>query len=161
MTDKGLTLIELLVVIVIVGILASAVMPLSRMTVKRSKEIELRQNLRVLRSAIDQFNRDCSPPAKVISSDYCRMDQNYYPESLEMLTEPLRLAQSPDRTKKYLRRIPRDPMTPLDTPDNPNNWGLRSYSDEPDSTQWGGGNVYDIYSKSDAEALDGSQYNTW
>ena len=66
-----------------------------------------------------------------------------------------------NKTRKYLRRVPRDPMAELDSPGNPNNWGLRSYSDEPDSTQWGGGNVFDVYSKSDKTALDGSKYNTW
>jgi general secretion pathway protein G len=161
MTQRGLTLIELLVVITIVSILATAAMPLSRMTVKRMKEIELRQGLRTLRTAIDEFRRDCDPAAKVLSMDYCKSDQNYYPESLELLTEPLKLAQSVDKTKKYLRRIPRDPMTPPESSDNPNNWGLRSYSDDPDSTQWGGDNVYDVYSKSDATAIDGSKYSTW
>ncbi len=180
--QRGFTLIELLVVIAIVGILASAAMPLSRMTIKRAKEIELRNNLRILRSAIDAFRKDCRPgsapgaagapapvagtqgaaaPTSLLSSDYCKKDQDYYPDSLEQLTEPLNLAGSVSKTKKYLRRIPSDPMTPLDAPDKPNNWGLRSYSDDPDSTQWGGDDVYDVYSKSDAVALDGSKYSTW
>ncbi len=164
--EKGFTLIELLVVIAIVSILAAAVMPLSRMTVKRVKEMELRQSLRILRTAIDEFRRDCAPAGATttttkLSQDYCKADQNYYPESLEQLTEPLKLAGAVDKTKKYLRRIPRDPMMALDSPDNPNNWGLRSYGDEPDSTQWGGGNVFDVYSKSDTVALDGSKYTTW
>jgi general secretion pathway protein G len=167
MTQKGLTLIELLVVIAIVAILASAVMPLSKVTVQRAKEMELREALRTLRTAIDAFRRDCTvtalPGSGVVklSSDYCKSDQDYYPESLELLTQPLKLAGAVDKTKKYLRRIPRDPMTPLDEPDNPNNWGLRSYGDEPDSTQWGGGNVFDVYSKSEAVGLDGSRYTTW
>jgi general secretion pathway protein G len=159
--QKGLTLIELLVVIAIVGILTSAAMPLSRMTIKRVKEMELRGNLRLLRTAIDAFRQDCLPTAKKLSSDYCKSDQDYYPESLEQLTQPLKLAGAVDKTKKYLRRIPRDPMTALDSSGNPNNWGLRSYGDEPDSTQWGGGNVFDVYSKSEAISLDGSKYNTW
>jgi general secretion pathway protein G len=164
--ENGFTLIELLVVIAIVSILAAAAMPLSRMTVKRVKEMELRQNLRILRTAIDEFRRDCAPAGTTatttkLSQDYCKADQNYYPESLEQLTEPLKLAGALDKTKKYLRRIPRDPMMTLDSPDNPNNWGLRSYGDEPDSSQWGGGNVFDVYSKSDTVALDGSKYSTW
>ena len=159
MKQQGLTLIELLVVIAIMGILASAAMPLSKMTVKRSKEMELRGNLRTIRTAIDAFKKDCDE--KKISSDYCKTDEYNYPESIELLTQPLKLAGSVDKTKKYLRRIPRDPMAALDSSDNPNNWGLRSYGDEPDSTQWGGGNVFDVYSKSDAVALDGSKYNTW
>jgi len=158
---NGLTLIELLVVIAILSILASAALPLSRMTVKRVREAELRQNLRTLRMAIDVFRKDCDPTSKVLSTDYCKADQSYYPESLELLTEPLKLAKSTDKTKKYLRRIPRDPMTPLDPSGNTNNWGLRSYSDEPDSTQWGGDNVYDVYSTSDVIAIDGSKYSTW
>ena len=154
---RGITFIELLVVIAIVGILASAVMPLSRMTVKRMKETELRSALRNLRTAIDAFNRDCRE--KKITTDYCTRDG--YPETLEVLLEPVRLSGSVEKTKKSLRRIPRDPMTPVDTPDRKNNWGLRSYSDMPDSTQWGGENVYDVYSKSDEASLDGTKYSSW
>ena len=154
---RGLTLIELLVVIAIVSILAAAVMPLSRMTVRRVKETELRSALRTVRAAIDAFNRDCV--GKKLVTDVCSTDN--YPEKLEQLTEPLRLAGAGDKTRKYLRRIPRDPMSPLEDPDTMNNWGLRSTSDDPDSTQWGGENVYDIYSRSDAEALDGSKYSSW
>ncbi len=157
--QRGLTLIELLVVIAIVAILASAAMPLSRMTVKRVREAELRSNLRTLRSAIDAFKKDCDE--KKLTSDYCKSDQYNYPETLELLTEPVNLAGSVDKVKKYLRRIPSDPMTKTESADEPNNWGLRSYTDEPDSTQWGGGNVYDVYSMSEAEALDGTKYNTW
>ncbi len=158
--QKGITLIELLVVIAIVAILATAAMPLTRMTIRRTKEIELRSDLRILRTAIDAFRKDCVE--KKLSLDYCKADQDYYPESLEQLTEPLTLAGSVGgKTRKYLRRIPRDPMTETDSPDNPNNWGLRSASDSPDSTQWGGDNVFDVYSKSDKIALDGSRYSTW
>jgi general secretion pathway protein G len=160
-TQKGITLIELLVVIAIVGILAAAAMPLSRMTVKRVKEIELRSSLRTLRTAIDEFKQDCTGNKLAKMEGYCKSDQDNYPETLEQLLEPLKLTGSLDKTKKYLRRIPRDPMTALEEPENPNNWGLLSYSDEPDSDQWGGGNVYDIYSMSEAIAIDGSKYNTW
>lgn len=159
--QKGVTLIEMLVVVAIVAILASAVMPLSRMTVMRTKEIVLRGNLRTLRKAIDDFKWDCDNKKLSTVEGYCKSEQNNYPETLEQLTEPLKMAGAVDKTKKYLRRIPRDMMMPLDAPDKPNNWGLRSYSDQPDSTEWGGGNVYDVYSKSDAISLDGSKYNTW
>ncbi len=165
--EKGITLVELLVTVAIVGILAAAVLPLTRNTVKRTKEMELRSDLRILRGAIDSFRKDCLPASTPgtgtvkLSTDYCKADQDYYPESLELLTQPLTLAGAGDKTKKYLRRIPRDPMMPLSSSDNPNNWGLRSYKDEPDSTEWGGDNVFDVYSKSDAVALDGSKYNTW
>jgi general secretion pathway protein G len=159
----GLTLIELLVVIAIVGILAAAVMPLSRMTVTRVREAELRGALRTIRSAIDAFNRDCqsTDPKRKLSSDYCSNDRDYYPESLELLAEPLHLASGTDGVRRYLRRIPRDPMMPLDDPRSTNNWGLRSSRDMSDSMSWGGENVYDVYSRSDAEALDGSRYSTW
>ncbi len=161
MRQKGVTLIELLVVIAIVAILASAAMPLSRMTVQRTKEIELRASLRTLRTAIDAFKADCDNKKLSTVEGYCKSEQNNYPESLEQLTEPLTMSGPTNQTKKYLRRIPRDPMTDLDSPGNPNNWGLRSYGDEPNSTEWGGGNVFDVYSKSDKTALDGSKYNTW
>ncbi len=174
--QQGLTLIELLVVIAIVAILATAAMPLSRMTATRVREMELRNDLRLLRNAIDSFRRDCLPAqgpgalpvqpgaapqtALKLSSEYCKADQDYYPESLELLTQPLKLANSVDKTRKYLRRIPKDPMMPASS-DGSSNWGLRSYQDQPDSTDWGGGNVFDVYSKSDAVAIDGTKYNTW
>jgi general secretion pathway protein G len=158
---KGITLIELLVVIAIVGILASAAMPFSRMAIKRTKEIELRGNLRALRTAIDEFKKDCDTKKLSAVEGYCKPDQYNYPESLEQLTEPLKLAGAVDTSKKYLRRIPRDPMTHLESPDKTNNWGLRSYGDEPDSHDWGGGNVFDIFSKSENISLDGTKYNTW
>lgn len=164
---KGVTFIELILVIAIVSILATAAMPLSRMTVKRTREMELRSSLRIIRTAIDAFRKDCSPAGTPgagtvkLSSDYCKSDQDYYPESLELLTQPLKLGNAVDKTKKYLRRIPKDPMMPPESPDNQNNWGFRAYRDEPDSTYWGGGNVFDVYSKSEALALDGSKYNTW
>jgi general secretion pathway protein G len=159
--QDGITLIELLVVIAIVGILATAAMPLSRMTVRRAKELELRTNLRVLRTAIDEFKKDCDEKKLSTVEGYCKSEQYNYPETIEQLTEPLKLAASVDKTKKYIRRAPRDPMTPLESPDKPNNWGLRSFSDPPDSTEWGEGNVYDVYSKSKELALDGSRYDTW
>ena len=159
--QQGITLIEMLVVIAIISILASAALPLSRVTVQRAKEIELRGNLRILRKAIDEFKADCDGKRLSTVEGYCKAEQNNYPATLELLTEPLKMSGAVDKTRKYLRRIPRDNMTPLDSPDNPNNWGLRSYSDPPDSTQWGGDSVYDVYSKSDKIALDGSKYNTW
>jgi general secretion pathway protein G len=158
---KGITLIELLVVIAIIGILASAAMPFSRVAVQRTKEIELRGNLRLLRTAIDEFKKDCDTKKLSTVEGYCKPEQYNYPESLEQLTEPLKLAGAADTTRKYLRRIPRDPMTVLESPDKTNNWGLRSYSDQPDSRDWGGGNVYDVYSKSEKVSLDGMQYNAW
>jgi general secretion pathway protein G len=155
--DRGITLIELLVVIVIISILASAVMPISRMTVRRVKEIELRSALRAVRSAIDAFNKDCV--TKKLTSDSCTKDN--YPETLEVLTEPQRLTGTGDKMKKYLRRIPRDPYSRAGMEYDEPEWGLRSTSDLPDSTNWGGENVYDLYTKYDGIASDGTKYNTW
>jgi len=155
--DKGLTLVEMLVVIAIVSILAAAVMPLSRMTVKRAKEAELRSALRTVRTAIDAFNRDCV--TKKLASDNCSKDN--WPENLEALTQPLKLAGAGDKTRKYLRRVPRDPYGPAVPAADKDHWGLRSFSDAPDSTQWGGENVYDLYSKNDGLALDGTKYSSW
>ncbi len=159
--QKGITLIELLVVIAIVGILASAAMPFSRVAVQRTKEIELRGDLRLLRTAIDDFKRDCEYKRLSQLEGYCKPEQYNYPETLEQLTEPLKLAGAAGTVKRYIRRIPRDPMTNLESPDKPNNWGLRSFTDDPNSTDWGGGNVYDVYSKSEKVSMDGSKYNTW
>ncbi len=159
--QKGFTLIEMLVVLAIMAILASAAMPLSRITVKRAKEIELRADLRILRTAIDAFKTDCDAKKLSTVEGYCKTEQDNYPASLEQLTEPLKMSGAEGKIRRYLRRIPRDPMTAPTAADNPNNWGLRSNSDLPDATEWGGGNVYDVYSKSNAIALDGSKYSTW
>ena len=112
--QKGITLIELLVVIAIVGILASAAMPFSRVAVQRTKEIELRGNLRLLRTAIDEFKKDCDLKKLSQLEGYCKPEQYNYPETLEQLTEPLKLTGAASTVKRYLRRIPRDPMTTLE-----------------------------------------------
>lgn len=148
--SRGVTLIELMVTMVIMGILASAVMPLSRITYKRSKEIELRQNLRIIREAIDEYKRlvdENKISKQALASGY--------PESLELLVTGVQLQGPVPVKQKFLRRIPKDPMT------EDGEWGLRSYSDEPDSDIWGGQDVYDVYSKSEETALDGSLYRDW
>jgi general secretion pathway protein G len=148
--SRGVTLIELVVTMVIMSILATAVLPLSRITYKRSKEMELRQDLRVIRDAIDEYKRlvdEKKIPKQALSSGY--------PESLEVLVKGVELQGQVPVKQKFLRRIPKDPMT------EDGEWGLRSYSDEPDSDIWGGQDVYDVYSKSDDTALDGSLYRDW
>lgn len=148
--SSGVTLIELMVTMAIMAILATAIVPLSRVTYKRSKEIELKQNLRIIRAAIDEYKRlvdEEKIPKEAMSSGY--------PESLDILVEGVELQGPVPVKQKFLRRIPRDPMT------DDGEWGLRSYSDEPDSNMWGGQDVYDVYSKSDETALDGTLYRDW
>ena len=148
--SRGVTLIELMVTMVIMGILASAILPLSRITYKRSKEIELRQDLRIIREAIDEYKRlvdENKISKQALASGY--------PESLELLVTGVQLQGPVPVKQKFLRRIPKDPMT------EDGEWGLRSYSDEPDSDIWGGQDVYDVYSKSEETALDGSLYRDW
>jgi general secretion pathway protein G len=148
--SSGVTLIELMVTMVIMAILASAILPLSQMTYKRTREIELRQNLRIIREALDKYKSMVDEkliPKQALASGY--------PESLEILVEGVELKGPVPFKQKFLRRIPKDPMT------EDGEWGLRSYFDDPDSDIWGGQDVYDVYSKSDEEALDGTPYRDW
>lgn len=146
----GVTLIELIVAMGILTILASGVLPLSYMTYQRSQEIELRQNLRLIRNAIDEYK-------KLVDDGRIAMqlDGMGYPPTLEALVEGVD-SNDPDPIKfKFLRRIPKDPLT------ESGEWGLRSYADAPDSEVWGGQDVYDVYSQSDEQALDGTYYREW
>jgi len=151
---KGFTLIEMLVTVAILAILAAAIMPLSKVAVKREKEIELRRNLRLMREAIDAYR-------KLADEKKIKTEENTegYPPDLETLIKGVEIQEkgdkSPTKIVKFLRRIPKDPMT------NSFDWGLRSYQDDPDSDIWGEENVYDIYTKSRATALDGTEYKDW
>ena len=148
--SSGVTLIELMVTMAILAILATAIMPLTQITYKRSKEIELRQNLRIIRQALDEYYRlteEDKIPKKALASGY--------PENLDILVTGVELKGPIPFKKKFLRRIPKDPMV------EDGIWGLRSYFDELDSDIWGGQDVYDIYSKSEEVALDGTLYKDW
>ena len=146
---RGFTFIELLVVSTIILILASAIMPLARVTATRQREIELRRNLREMRLAIDKF-KDAADAGQIGSLDL-KPESQGYPADLETLVEGVSATNDQTGRKlKFLRRVPIDPMT------HESEWGLRSYQDEPDSTRWGGQNVFDVYSTSDAKALDGT-----
>lgn len=146
----GVTLIELLVVMVILSTLAAGIMPLSQMAYKRSKEIALKQNLRMIRKALDEY-KALVDEGKIQTQAF----SSGYPKSLEVLVEGVDLQGPVPFRKKFLRRIPKDPMT------KDGAWGLRSYFDEPDSDTWGGEDVYDVHSKSEKQALDGSYYKDW
>jgi general secretion pathway protein G len=148
--SRGVTLIELMVTMVIMAILASAVMPLSRITYKRSKELELKQDLRIIREAIDEYKK-LIDEGKIAKQALA----SGYPESLDVLVKGVTLQGPVPVKQKFLRRIPKDPMT------EDGEWGLRAYTDEPDSDIWGGQDVYDVYSKSEETALDGSHYRDW
>lgn len=152
--EQGYTFVELLVVVTILLILASAVLPLAQVTSQRQKEGELRRNLREVRTAIDKF-KDAVDTGQIPTTEL-RPDNEGYPPDLDTLVEGVAAANDASGRKlKYLRRIPIDPMT------NSNEWGVRSYQDKPDSTSWGGQNVFDIYSKSGGTALDGTKYRDW
>lgn len=147
---NGVTLIELIAAMAIISILATGILPLSVITYKRTKEIELRQNLRIIRKAIDEYKR-------LVDEEKIQKDalDSGYPKDLNVLVEGVNLKGPVSKKAKFLRRIPKDPMT------EDGEWGLRSYTDESDSEIWGGQDVYDVYSTSDREALDGTYYKDW
>ena len=152
--EGGFTFVELLVVCTILLILASAVMPLARVSIQRQRETELRRSLREMRMAIDKF-KDAADSGGIAPSEIKAGSENY-PESLEILVEGVTKNNDATGVKlKFLRRIPIDPITKT------TEWGLRSHSDKPDSTSWGGGNVYDVYSKAEGTGLDGTKYKDW
>ena len=150
---SGFTYIELIIATFILAILAAAVVPVAEVTAKRVKEVELRRNLRILRDAIDNFKQ--SVDLGLIGGSDVELGSEGYPKDLEMLVEGVSQVGTVDKKLKFLRRIPMDPMT------HSVEWGLRSYQDEPDSTIWGGQNVYDVYTTSRETALDGTNYRDW
>ena len=151
---RGYTFIELLVVSAIVMILASAAMPLARVTATRQREIQLRASLREIRTAIDKF-KDAAD-AQQISTLEIKAGSEGYPPDLDTLVEGVAVPNdATGRKLKFLRHIPIDPMTKSDE------WALRSYQDDPDSTHWGGQNVFDVHTTFDGTALDGTKYRDW
>lgn len=152
--QAGMTFIELLVVTVMLLILASAALPLTRVTLQRQKEVELRRVLREVRTAIDRF-KDAADLGVIAATDL-KAGSEGYPPSLETLVDGVAMTGDATGKKlKLLRRIPFDPMT------GEAEWGMRSYQDRADATTWGGQNVYDVYSKSEGTALDGTKFRDW
>ena len=145
--DAGLTLVELIITVAIVGILASMAVPVARFQVKREKERELRRDLWEMRDAIDRY-KDAADKGGI----QIKADSLGYPPDLQTLVDGVNI-----QTKKvrFLRAIPIDPMT------KSADWGLRSNQDDADAGTWGGQNVFDVYSKSEGTAIDGTKYNTW
>lgn len=154
MRENGFSFIELLVVTSILFVLASAVMPLAQVTTQRQREAELRRNLREMRTAIDKF-KDAVDLGQIPTTEL-EPGSEGYPPDLETLVDGVPVANDASGRKlKFLRRIPIDPMT------TSTEWGLRAYQDKPDSTSWGGRNVFDVYSKSDGTGLNGTKYREW
>lgn len=148
--QAGYTLAELVMVAAVMAILALAAMPVAKFTAKRSKEAEMRQALREMRTAIDTYKRYSD--SGLIQVD---VGTEGYPKKLEVLVEGVEIVGQVDKKLKLLRRVPIDPMTGKDE------WGLRSYQDASDATSWGGENVYDVYSLSKAVGLNGVPYRKW
>jgi general secretion pathway protein G len=149
--QTGMTLVELIVAFTILMLLTTMAVPLARYKVQRDKERDLVYDLREIRTAIDKFKDDMDAgkigPAK--------LDSDNYPESLQQLVDGVKATGAVDKKIKYLRRIPKDPMT------NSFDWGLRSTRDDTDSQSWGGQNVFDVYTKSTDKARDGTPYSQW
>jgi general secretion pathway protein G len=146
-SERGLTLVELIVTITILSILAGAAYPIARFQYKRQQERELRYDLWMIRDAIDKY-KDAADKGAFQT----KVDSQNYPPDLQTLVDGVDVQS---KKLRFLRHIPVDPMT------GKAEWGLRSMQDDPDSDSYSGDSVFDVYSKSDGTALDGTKYNTW
>jgi general secretion pathway protein G len=146
-TERGLTLVELIVTVTILAILASAAIPIARFKVKREKERELRRDLWEMRDAIDHYK-----DAADRGAFQTKLESQNYPPDLETLVNGVDVQ---GKKVKFLRKIPVDPMT------GNTDWGMRSMQDDPKSDSFGGQSVFDVYSKSQGTALDGTKYSDW
>lgn len=144
---SGFTLVELIVATAILAILAGMALPLARLTIKREKERELRFDLWQMRDAIDRYK-----DAADRGAFQTKVGSENYPPDLDTLVNGVDVG---GKKVRFLRRVPTDPMT------GNKDWGLRSMQDDPDSDSWGGQNVFDVYTKSDGTALDGTRYKEW
>ena len=145
-----MTLLELILACAILMILSSAALPVARYTIIHKKEELLRYQLRQMKDAIDRY-KDLADSNKI----RVEVGSEGYPPDLETLVKGVKLGAGDDKKIRFLRRVPIDPMT------GQTDWGLRCVSDDPDSTSWCGKNVFDVYSKSQATASDGTRYANW
>jgi general secretion pathway protein G len=154
--QKGFTLTEILVTAAILAVLAGAALPLAKIAVQRENEIELRRSLRLIRDAIDAYKKLADEKKIEVEAD-----TDGYPPNLEALVNGVKIKEdakgkpAQEKIVKFLRRIPKDPMT------NSTDWGLLSTRDAPDAVVWGEQNVFDVYTKSRRKALDGTNYRDW
>ena len=168
MRESGVTLLELLVTLTIVMVLASVALPLSRVSAKRSHEIELRQHLRGMRAAIDTFKMEWNRDGDMLIGPLCVKNKLSckdvasiygYPKSLEMLLGVKLTSEEATirgtTTRRYLRSLPLDPLT------GKADWQFRCYKDAPDASSWCGADVYDVMTASQETALDGTKYRDW
>ena len=149
--DGGFSLVELLVTIAVILVLVSVIVPSANFAVKREKELALRRNLRMMRSAIDEYKKFCD--AGAIQKE--GVDSECYPPELETLVEGVERTGALGQKMKFLRRIPLDSMT------KSYDWGKRSVQDEHDSSSWGGENIFDVYTVHPGTALNGTTYSEW
>jgi general secretion pathway protein G len=147
---RGFTLIELIITVTILGVLVGMAVPLTRNTIKRQRELELRRALHEMRVAIDKYKEAADKGQIQVT-----LGTEGYPAKLEDLVEGVPTTGGADKKLKLLRRIPVDPMT------NSTEWGMRSYQDDPKSMSWGGQNVFDVFTRSEGTALDGTKYSEW
>ena len=153
---RGVTLVELVVSTAIVAVLASVAVPVVQTTVKKQKELELRRALRQIRTAIDDYKRVVGEsPQLQTAQSLKKANTDGYPPDLETLYKGLDTGELKERKVKFLRRIPIDPMTGED------DWVVRSNKQDPDSDNWDRINVFDVRSRSQGVALDGTKYADW
>jgi general secretion pathway protein G len=163
--QAGFTLIEIILVMVIMSVLTAAAVPMIRNSVKREREIELRLALRQLRQAIDRYKEYSERYPNAIPIDL--KTTTGYPKELLILEEgfiPANTVGTTGNKVKFLRRIPHNPLVDhygRDVESHADDWGLRSYKDEPDSTSWSGEDIFDVYTEVNGTALNGTKYKDW
>jgi general secretion pathway protein G len=148
--QSGMTLLELIIACSILLVLSAAALPMARYSVWRQKEKDLHQDLQDMRDAIDRYK-----DAADLQQIKVQPGSQNYPPDLETLVKGVPLGTNGDKMIRFLRKIPVDPMT------GQADWGLRAVGDDPDSTSWGGKNVFDVYSKSQGSAMNGTKYSDW
>jgi general secretion pathway protein G len=145
--ERGVTLIELIIALTIISILVGAAVPLARVQVRRTKERDLHYALWQMRDAIDRYKDAADRGAFQI-----KVGTEGYPPDLETLVDGVDVQ---GKKVRFLRSIPIDPMT------GKAEWNLHSMQDDPKSDSWGGENVFNVTSKSQGTALDGTKYADW